>query len=74
MVLCATKIFAEYKRTQSGESAGSGEEIILKFQEKFFDEIGLLDHACTGLWAGCGKISSYESGMGLRENIVVAAI
>ena len=52
MVLCANGIFAEYKRNHSGESAGSGEENILKFQEKFFDAIGLLDHACTGLWAG----------------------
>ena len=38
--------------TKENQSAGSGEEIILKFQEMFFDETGLLDHACTGLWTG----------------------
>ena len=74
MVLCATGIFAEYKRNHSGESAGSG--------EKFFDAIGLLDHARKGLWAGlwenfvirvrhglegkhcCGRYLSYSVGMG----------
>ena len=41
--------FLLHTRNHSGESDGSKEEIILKFQEEFFNEIGLLDHVCTGL-------------------------